>query len=267
MHLCSGIISAVTTGKYGALSDRRGRLFVILIALCGTMVHDSIIILMAKYWRVLGLEFFLVGAVLDGLFGSFATTMAATNAYISDCTTPERRAVSFAYIHSIFFLGIAVGPATGSFIISLTGTTITVFYCVLVVHASFALYVLFLIPESVTKERMQDATRLHKSRNLSAAGTPYSFREWRYWAKFLNIFQPLEIFWPKGSGEAFKAKRWNLFILTAVDAILLFHFGAVSIIILYPTYMFDWGALEVLQNAFISYSRVDITCQSSAPFE
>src|SRR5215471_3119207 len=99
------------------MSDRRGRLLVIMIALCGTMVNDGIIILMTKYWRTLGLEFFLVGAVLDGIFGSFSTKMAATNAYVADCTSPELRAVSFAYIHSIFFLGIAVGPAIGGLVI------------------------------------------------------------------------------------------------------------------------------------------------------
>jgi hypothetical protein len=35
-----------------------------MIALCGTMIDDTIVIFMAKYWRTLGLEFFLAITVL-----------------------------------------------------------------------------------------------------------------------------------------------------------------------------------------------------------
>ena len=219
-----------------------------MIALCGTMLSDCIVILMAKYWRTLGLEFFLVGAVLDGMFGSFATTMAATNAYVADCTTPERRAVSFGYIYSVFFLGIALGPVIGGLLISRTGSVVTLFYCALAVHASFALFILFLIPESVTKEHMMEATRKWKARYMSADGRPHTAGQWRYWVNLLNILQPLEIFWPKGRGHEFKRKRRNLVILALVDGILLLNMGAFAVILLYPIYMFNWGDLEVYRS-------------------
>jgi len=245
VNLCTGMISAITTGKYGALSDRRGRRLVILIALCGTMLNDIIIILMAKYWRVLGLEFFLVGAVLDGVFGSFTTTAAATNAYVADCTNPEKRAISFAYIQSVFFLGIAIGPVIGGVLITRTGSVVTLFYCALAVHISFAFFILFLIPESVTPEHMEVARRKSQIRRMSADGVVYHRRQWQYWAMFLNIFQPLEVFWPRGRGRTFGRKRQNLVILAIVDGILLLNIGAYAVILLYPIYMFNWGDLEV----------------------
>lgn len=220
-----------------------------MIALCGTMLNDIIIILMAKYWRTLGLEFFLIGAVIDGISGSFTTTMAATNAYVADCTTPERRAVSFAHVHSVFFLGMAVGPAIGGLLINRTGSVITLFYCSLAVHISFALFILFLIPESVTPENMIGARNNHNRRRLSANGMPYSPRQWGYWNNIFNIFQPLQIFWPKGRGQAFKLKRRNLMILGIVDGILLLSLGAFVVIILYPKYMFNWSDLEVCSTA------------------
>ena len=216
-----------------------------MIALCGIILHEGIVILMTKYWQTLGLEFFLVGAVLDGVFGSFTTKMAATNAYIADCTSPDRRAVSFAYMHSIFFLGMAVGPVIGGLLINYTGNVIIVFYCALAVHVSFALFVLFLVPESVSPEQMVQARQNHNSRRFSAEGIAYSPRHWRYWSNFLNIFQPLEIFWPKGRGSLFKRKKRNLLILAIVDGILLLHIGSFVVIILYPSYMFNWGDLEV----------------------
>jgi MFS family permease len=216
-----------------------------MIALCGTMLNDLIVILIAKFWRTLGLEFFLVGAILDGCFGSFATTMAATNAYVADCTTPERRAVSFGYIHSVFFLGIAVGPALGGFLINRTSSVITLFYCALAVHVSFALFIIFLIPESVTPEHMREAARKYKMQHMSAEGRMYTVRDWRYWTNLLNFLQPLKIFWPKGQGRSFKLQRRNLVILALVDGILLLNIGAFAVIILYPIYMFNWGDPEV----------------------
>jgi len=212
------------------------------------MLNDAIIILMAKYWRSLGLEFFLVGAILDGCFGSFATTMAATNAYVADCTTPQRRAISFGYIQSVFFLGIAVGPALGGFLIKRTGNVVTLFYCALAVHVFFALFILFLIPESVTPDHMREANRKWKLRHMSSDGQPHGIRHWRYWASVFNFLQPLEIFWPRGTGRAFKVKRRNLVILALVDGILLLNIGAFAVILLYPIYMFNWGDPEVYHH-------------------
>jgi MFS family permease len=248
INLCTGLLSAITAGRYGALSDRRGRRLVILIALCGTMANDAIVILMAKYWKYLGIEFFLVGAILDGIFGSFTTTMAATNAYVADCTTPERRAISFAYIQSVFFIGIAVGPVLGGVLINRADSVVILFYCALAVHASFALVILFLVPESVTPENAARAAQNHHNRRMSADGVPFHPRQWAYWSNIINIFQPLEVFWPRdGRGRAFKRKRRNLLILGIVDGILLLNIGAFAVIILYPIYMFNWGDLEVFQ--------------------
>jgi MFS family permease len=208
-------------------------------------VNDAIVVVMAKYWRTLGLEFFLIGAIIDGICGSFTTTMAATNAYVSDCTTSDRRAISFAYIWSIFFIGIAAGPVLGGLLISSTGNVVILFYSVLMSHLFFALCIIFVVPESVTPEARLAATRRWNARKLSADGVPYSARHWRYWSNIVNIFQPLAIFWPSGRGHTFKLKRRNLLVLATVDGILLLNLGALTVILLYPIYMFNWGDLEV----------------------
>ena len=232
-----------------------------MIALCGTMLNDIVVILMVKYWRSLGLEFFLVGAILDGMFGGFTTTMAAISAYITDCTTPEGRAVGFAYIQSVFFLGIAVGPVIGGVFINRTGSVMTLFYCALAVHLFFVLFVLFFIPESVTKESMIRAKQIHNRRLLSTEGVPYTPRQWRYWSNVLNVFQPLKIFWPNGRGPAFRLKRRNLVIMGIVDGILLLNIGAFAVILLYPIYMFNWDNLEVYHLHFLVNIRADIIYQ------
>ena len=223
---------------------------------------------MTKFSKYLGIEFFLVGAILDGIFGSFTTTMAATDAYVADCSTPERRAISFAYIQSVFFLGIAAGPVLGGILINYSGSALTLFYCALAVHLSFALYILFLIPESVAPEHALRAIQKHNNRQLSPDGVPFHPRQWRYWSNVLNIFQPLEIFWPRGGrGRQFKLKRRNLLILGMVDGILLLNIGAFAVIILYPIYMFNWGDLEVHQISRVRANcRADIICLLSVQY-
>lgn len=233
-----------------------------MISLCGAMFNDVIIILTAKYWRILGLEFFLVGAILDGLFGSFSTTMAATTAYIADCTTPDRRAVTFAYVQSAFFLGIAAGPVLGGILIDWTKSVVTLFYCTLAVHLSFVLYILFLIPESASPEYMREASRKSDARRVSAQGTLYTSRDWQYWNNMLNIFQPLSIFWPRGRGTQFRQKRRNLVFLVMIDGILLLNIGALAVILLYPIYMFNWGDLEVIQASANIDIRADTISRS-----
>jgi MFS family permease len=171
--------------------------------------------------------------------------MATTTAYVADCTPLERRVVSFAYIQSVLFTGIALGPVIGGIIINRTGSVAALFYCALAIHFSFAFCVIFLLPESVTPENMSEASRNHHARRLSVHGVPYTPREWQYWGNIFNIFQPLTIFWPSGHGPIFRLKRRNMVILAIVDGILLLNIGAIAVILLYPIYMFNWGDLEV----------------------
>lgn len=85
----------------GKLSDRYGRRPILLISQLGTLLGFVILAEASSLWMV------FAGRILDG---ATAGNLAIAQAYISDHTTPEKRARSFALIGIAFGLGFAMGP-------------------------------------------------------------------------------------------------------------------------------------------------------------
>lgn len=98
----------------------------------GMLTSEITTILAAKYPDVFSVNVILVGAVVDGLCGSFLLGMALSYSYGADCTSPARRAMAFGYFQGCLFLGIAAGPALGGMLIETTGNVLIVFYVALV---------------------------------------------------------------------------------------------------------------------------------------
>lgn len=141
----------------------------------------------------------LLAPLVEGLLGGWSTLQSATSAYISDCTSPGSRAQIFSRFTGVFYLGFSFGPAIaawlirhpdlfrlpgspastpGNHLVDMTGktaaqrqTVTAVFW--IAVFCSFAnfLLVLFLFPESLSKEKRQQAQRAQEpptSANTSA---------------------------------------------------------------------------------------------------
>lgn len=98
----------------------------------GLLASEITTILAAKYPHLFSVNIILIGAVIDGLSGSFLLGMALSYSYAADCTSPARRAMAFGYFQGCLFLGIAIGPALGGMLIEMTGNVLTVFYAALV---------------------------------------------------------------------------------------------------------------------------------------
>lgn len=98
----------------------------------GLLASEITTILAAKYPHLFSVNIILIGAVVDGLCGSFLLGMALSYSYAADCTSPARRAVAFGYFQGCLFLGVAIGPALGGMLIEATGNVLTVFYAALV---------------------------------------------------------------------------------------------------------------------------------------
>ena len=77
----------------------------------------------------------------------------ATHAYLSDTTTPATRSRTFSLMLGLLFCGMALGPTLGGLLISRTNNILSVFYAAATLHATYALLALFVVPESLTKER------------------------------------------------------------------------------------------------------------------
>ncbi|HXN07670.1 MAG TPA: MFS transporter [Nitrospiria bacterium] len=91
---------------WGGLSDRIGRRPVILISLFGSTVSYLIFGLADT------LPILFISRLFAGLFGG---NISASQAYISDSTTPQNRARGMGLIGAAFGLGFVLGPLFGGF--------------------------------------------------------------------------------------------------------------------------------------------------------
>ena len=254
-NLIGGILSAITSPKLGALSDRYGRLRILAMTSAGFFLAEIVTIVAATYPEIFPVQWMLLGFALDGVCGSFVTGMAISNAYASDCTPPSKRSITFAYLHSCFFTGIAIGPVVGGFIVKRTGQLVSVFYVGLVAHFLFLCCLVFVIPESLTKKRQMIAREKHK------VITPTSDR--LIWATSLQtittlggLLTPLSILWPTGEGSN-PAVRRNLIFLAAVDTVMFgVAMGSMTIVVIYSGYQFGWTTFQ--SSLFMS---INSTCR------
>jgi len=256
LTIIPGILSAFMAPKLGALSDRYGRKRFMAITSTGLFLSEIVTILVANFPDTLHYRWLIAGAVFDGLSGSFTVGMALTHAYAADCTAPPKRGVAFGYFHACLFTGIALGPLLAAFLIRTTGEIITVFYVALGIHAFFILYVLFIIPESLTKKRQQLAQMKHISvlEALSSLDGNVIMGVDIRAIKKLNILEPLKILWPTGPGTSTHL-RMNLILLAAVDTIVFgVAMGAMTVVVLYMGFQFGWDSAQ--SSEFISLVNI-----------
>lgn len=233
--LLSGIFSAIVAPHFGALSDRIGRKPVIVCATFGSFIGELITIIVGTNPESISVYWLLLGALADGLCGSFTTSMALCFAYASDCTAPERRNVAFGHFHANLFAGIAFGPVVAAILMKATGNNVMVpFYFALGCHVFFILFTSLVVPESLSKERQIIARERHRNER--------SGRQWS--TKDLNIFGPLSILWPKGPGSSPKLRR-NLVTLAAIDTLMFgVAMGTMQIVLIYARKRFHWDPTQ-----------------------
>lgn len=135
-------IQFFTSPIQGALSDRFGRRPVILLSCLGLGL-DFIFMALAP-----SLMWLMVGRIISAITSASFTT---ANAYIADITAPEERARSFGMIGAAFGLGFIVGPLMGGVLGDIDHRL--PFWAAAVLALANFLYGLFVLPESLSKER------------------------------------------------------------------------------------------------------------------
>lgn len=256
-NLLSGLLSAIVSPMMGALSDRYGRKWMLSVTVVGTLLCETVIIVVARFPDTFSVNWILLGYILDGLGGSFIAAMAISFAYASDCTSPEKRSVVFGYFQGSLFCGIAVGPIIAGYIVKATGQLLSIFYIALAAHGAFLLFLLLIVPESLSKKRQ---IRAREKSEFSNAGEQQTLSTW--WSSILfnvtgtPLLRLLAILWPTGEGTN-PAVRRNLALLAAVDFTMFgVAMGSMTVVIIYVNYMFGWSTLE--SGAFISIAN---TCR------
>lgn len=126
----------------GAWSDRYGRRPVILLSCLGLGVDYAFMALAPS------LAWLFVGRIISGITTSNISTAFA---YITDITTPEKRAKQFGFISAAFGLGFVIGPAIGGFL-GKSNLRLPFWVAAGLSLANF-LYGLLVLPESLAPER------------------------------------------------------------------------------------------------------------------
>lgn len=123
----------------GGLSDRFGRRPVLLLSLVVMSADYLVMALAGSIWLL------LAGRIVGGIT---AATQATASAYMSDISTPEKKAANFGLIGAAFGMGFVMGPLIGG-LLAEYGTRAP-FYAAAGLAALNALFGWIVLTETVT---------------------------------------------------------------------------------------------------------------------
>lgn len=127
---------------FGAISDRFGRRPVLLISMFGLAI-DYVVMALAP-----NLFWLFVGRIIAGIT---AASGSAAGAYVADVSSPEDRARNFGRFQAAANAGIVLGPAIGGIVGSWDPRA--PFWVAAALAFANGLYGLFMVPESLSRER------------------------------------------------------------------------------------------------------------------
>ncbi|KAK9369498.1 major facilitator superfamily domain-containing protein [Lipomyces kononenkoae] len=254
LQLLQGIMPAIVSPRLGALSDRFGRRPILALAALGPLCSTTILVAATKSTGPRAYILVLMLPILPQLTGSLTTIKITAKAYVTDCTPPRQRAYTFGIYQACLLLGTAAGPALGAVVIQLTGSDLSSMYFALVLQILFALFVVFILPESLSRAKIVEAQEVHRiATEFAAAAEP---RDFRYYIHRLNFLQPLKVLWPT-DGTRLVIKK-NIVILTVINTLVGFASqGVIASLLFYAEYTFHWTTAAMgLYISLISGSRV-----------
>ncbi|THG94666.1 hypothetical protein EW026_g6843 [Hermanssonia centrifuga] len=245
MTLTLGILSCLTGGWWGSLSDRFGRKRVLSFSVFGVLVTDVVFLIVYRYYTILpgGYWFLLLGPLLDGLLG-------AIHAYIADCTDATSRTRMFSLFVGLLFIGIGLGPTLGGIIVHLTGSVISVFYFVAVIHIFYSSIIWFLIPESLSTRRQMEARRKYKEQLEEVKRAPKGRGPFAYFRRSFGFLSPLALFYPAPvmtNGSPLKRPRrdWSLLLVATAYGTTLSVMGSYSYKFQYISSKYGWSSEQL----------------------
>lgn len=126
----------------GRLSDRFGRLPILLVSIFGTFLGFLLLGFANALWML------FASRILDGFTGG---NLSVAQAYIADVTDEKNRSKGLGLVGAAFGLGFIIGPVTGGFL-SQWGYALPAFAAAALAFINLVL-VAFWLPESLTAEK------------------------------------------------------------------------------------------------------------------
>ncbi|KIJ41294.1 hypothetical protein M422DRAFT_780429 [Sphaerobolus stellatus SS14] len=249
--IAQGLLTCLTAGWWGQLSDRYGRVNILKVTIVAFLITDFNFLLVSLAADLLpgGYRFLVFGAILSGAMGGFSTAMTTMTAYMSDTTAPELRSRNFSMVMGLIMCGMALGPAIGSYIIRATQDLLSVFYLGTANHLLFIVFLIFILPESVTKASMRKSRKryaaLREEQAAKLAG-PNGVRTLRASIRlclrsFLIPLEPLAVLLPHKRPNS-KGRDWNMFWLAVTSVLNATLMGIYTFKFQYMQRAFGWDS-------------------------
>lgn len=106
---CSTPSGTLSIGYYASLSDKLGRLKIMIIAVVNHLLMLCSVYAMDRWWDQIGLPLMVIMSLVGGLLGGIGTSATMSLAYAADCTDPARRSLIYSWLHAGLFMGMTVG--------------------------------------------------------------------------------------------------------------------------------------------------------------
>ncbi|KAL1944682.1 hypothetical protein VTO73DRAFT_3112 [Trametes versicolor] len=243
----SGLLTTLTTAWWGSLSDRHGRMWVLGFNVAGLLVSDISFLIVADFWDKLPGTYwwFVIGPAVEGLVGAVSVASVMMHAYISDCSDAATRSRAFSQLMGLLFFGMSVGPLLSGFIMRATHRLFPVFYATTTIDAIVALFVWFIIPESLSQSMMRE----RRAAQAQQLGTPAPgvISKLKRWGAMFDVVSPLAVLLPKKVETPSKGKRvdWNLTYLGAAYGFGTLVLASVYQQLQYASLTFGWTSENI----------------------
>ncbi|KAF9170639.1 hypothetical protein BGX21_008650 [Mortierella sp. AD011] len=246
IEVIGGIAAMLTIGYYASLSDKHGRIKIMILGFANNLFMLCAMIVMGKWWDQIGLPLLVISALISGLTGGIGLAATMSLAYAADCTDPSKRSLVYSWLHAGLFMGLAIGPYLGGSITRATGTFLTII-CIDIVSALISLSLLILVmPESIPgkqpahiRKLYEQATKSNQKQQDDDDDDDDSKKPQEQNVPWHSHFLgSLRFFKPDGHNT-------NLILLAAISFLQTLALkGTFSVLILYTNLIFNWTEYE-----------------------
>lgn len=140
----------------GQLSDRYGRIPILIISQLGTVISFIMLALAQQVWIL------FAARILDGITGG---NIIVAQAYVTDVTPRERRTEALGYVFAAFGVGFIIGPAVGGLAAGILNQHAP-YYIAAVVTAIVVVLTWFVLEETITPD-MRTAHKQKRGQGMS----------------------------------------------------------------------------------------------------
>lgn len=137
---------------YGRLSDEYGRRPILLLLLLGGVLQNLLTVYTATHFASTGIAYFYTASFVAGVSGTNPALRTVTWSVIADLfTSSQNRLLAFSAIAAFNYLGMIIGPASGSALLTYDLLAPLIVSTILL---SAAVLVLWYMPESMSLSRI-----------------------------------------------------------------------------------------------------------------